>query len=441
MNSLEKNPKTSSYAWLVWGILVTIYFLVFFHRLSVGVITEDLVSTFGMSATQLANLGAMYFYAYTIMQIPSGILADSLGPKKTVIIGSLVATIGVMVFSFASSILIAYLGRLLVGLGVSVVFLCLLKIQGNWFPSNKFASMSGLTSFIGSMGGILAQGPLLAMVDLIGWRNSFRSIGFVTLVLAGLVGIFVKNTPSEKGLSEVNPQQNQPIGKKQSILSELLEVIKNPKIWAPAIAFSGVNGGFLMFTGTFGVPFLTSVYGLDKGRAATFISILLVASGVACILVGKLSDSIGKRKLPMIVLALCAAIGWGILILFKPPVWFLYIFIPLLGAASSMGVICWSVGKEVSNPRLSGMALSIVNVCGFLSAALLPIICGKIIDVSVGQGLSQSTAYLRAFIVPVIAAFISVGFTLLSKETNCGNIYNKAETEKVVQNRVSTNEM
>lgn len=441
MNSIDKNKKTSSQAWLVWGILVTIYFLVFFHRLSVGVITDDLVSTFGMNATQIANLGAMYFYAYTFMQIPSGILADSLGPKKTVIIGSIIASIGVMVFSFANSIPMAYLGRLLVGLGVSVVFLCLLKIQANWFPSNKFASMSGLTSFIGSMGGILAQGPLLAMVGIIGWRNSFRAIGVITLVLAGLVAVLVKNTPSEKGLPEVNPQQKQPSGEKPSILSQLFEIVKNPKIWAPTMAYSGVMGGFLMFTGTFGVPFLTNAYNLDKGTAANYISILLVTSGVACILVGKISDSIRKRKLPMIVLALCAAIGWGVLILFRPPVWFMFIFIPLMGASSSIGVICWSVGKEVSNPRFSGMALSIVNTFGFLSAALLPIICGNLIDANIAQGLSQGEAYTRAFIVPVISTIIALGFALGSKETNCENIYNKTETNDKLKNRVSTNEI
>ena len=441
MNSLDKNQKTSSYAWLVWGVLVSIYFLVFFHRLSVGVITEDLVSTFGMSATQIANLGAMYFYAYTFMQIPSGILADSLGPKKTVIMGSIVATVGVMVFSFANSISMLYFGRLLVGLGVSVVFLCLLKIQANWFPANKFASMSGITSFIGGMGGVLAQGPLLAMVGLMGWRNSFRSIGFVTIILAGLVVLLVKNTPSEKGLPEVNPQPEQATGEKPSILAQLLEIVKNPKIWAPTIAYSGVMGGFLMFTGTFGVQFLTSVYNLSKATAANYISILLIVSGVACILSGKLSDSIGKRKLPMVILALFAAIGWGILILFRPPLWFMFIFIPLMGASSSIGVVCWSVGKEVSNPRFSGMALSIVNAFGFLAAAVLPIICGNIIDTSIAKGLSQSSAYMSAFIVPVISAFIALGFALVSKETNCENIYNKAETDNVVQNRVSTNKI
>ncbi len=441
MIKTEKNQKTSSYAWLVWGILVTIYFLVFFHRLSVGVITEDLVSTFGMSATQLANLGAMYFYAYTIMQIPSGILADSLGPKKTVIIGSIIATIGVMIFSFANTILMAYLGRLLVGLGVSVVFLCLLKIQANWFPSNKFASMSGLTSFVGSMGGILAQGPLLAMVGLMGWRNSFRAIGVLTLILAGLVALLVKNTPSEKGLPEVNPQQNDTAGEKISILKQLTEIIKNPKIWAPSIVWGGVAGGYLMFSGTFGVQFLTSAYGLDKITAANYISILLVASGVACVLVGKLSDSIGKRKAPMVVLSLCSAIAWGVLVLFRPPVWFMLVFIPLIGAASSIGVICWSVGKEVSNPKLSGMALSIVNTCGFLSSAILPIICGKLIDANISQGLFQGEAYIRAFIVPVIASFVALVFALISKETNCENVYNIEDKNDIIKNRVSANEI
>ena len=419
------HQRISSYGWFVWGILVTIYFLVFFHRLSVGVITEDLINTFGMNATQIANLGAMYFYSYTIMQIPSGILADSLGPKKTVIMGSLLASIGVMIFSFASTIPMAYLGRLLVGLGVSVVFLCLLKIQANWFPQEKFASMSGLTSFIGSMGGVLAQAPLLAMVGLIGWRNSFRTIGLVTLVLAGLTAVFVENRPSEKGLPEVNPQPAKAAGEKQSLLLQMIEVVKNIKIWAPAITFGGINGGFLLFTGTFGVSFITNVYGLDKVTAANYVSILLVISGIACLLVGKISDSLKNRKLPMIILALCASIGWGILVFLKPPVWFMFVFIALMGIASSIGVICWSVGKEVSNPNLSGMALSIVNVCGFLSAALLPIICGKLIDGNIARGLSLDLAYRKAFIVPVISAFVALGFAFISKETNCENVYNK----------------
>ncbi|WP_051365893.1 hypothetical protein [Metaclostridioides mangenotii] len=79
---IANESKASSYRWVVWGILVVIYLTVFFHRMSVGVIVGDLEQSFGMTATQIANLGAMYFYAYTFMQVPTGILVDYLGPKK-----------------------------------------------------------------------------------------------------------------------------------------------------------------------------------------------------------------------------------------------------------------------------------------------------------------------------------------------------------------------
>lgn len=378
-----------------------------------------------MNASQIANLGSMYFYAYTIMQIPTGVLVDYLGPKKTVVYGSLIAAIGSIIFSLSTTIILAYFSRLLVGLGVSVVFLSILKIQANWFPAKDFASMSGLTSFIGSMGGLLAQAPLLALVGLIGWRSSFASMGIITIILAVLVILFVKNTPIEEDQSKVNHQKNNSSQKPQNILSQLLSVIKNPKIWSPALAFGTVNGAVMLFTGTFGVSYITSIYGVSKVIAANYISMALLASGVACLFVGKISDKLRKRKLPMVILAAIAAISWTTLVFANPPIWLMVILVILIGASGSIGVICWSVGKEVSDPTLSGMSMSIVNVCGFLFAAVLPVICGKFVDMNILAGLSSAIAYKKAFIVPVIASIIALVVALLSTETKAENIYKK----------------
>jgi len=428
--SFKKQPKhneqeVSSYRWVVWGILVSIYLIVFFHRLSVGVITGDLDKSFGMNATQIANLGAMYFYAYTVMQIPAGVLADHLGPKKTVIIGCIVAAFGSIIFAVSINIPMAYLGRLLVGLGVSVIFLCVLKIQSNWFPAEKFASMSGLTAFVGSMGGLLAQTPLVLVVALIGWRNAFLAMGIVTLILAILAVRFVKNTPMEIGLSEVNPQPLETMEQKQSILLQLLDIVKNPKIWGPSFTFGGLNGGFMLFTGTFGVSYITSVYGLNKTSAANLVSIVLLVSGISGLLTGRISDKVKRRKLPMIVISTIAVIAWGTLVFLNPPIWMMIISILLIGTTSSGGVVCWSLGKEVSNPKLSGMAMSIVNGCGFIFAALLMVTSGKLIDINIANGLSPALAYPKAFIVAVVSSIISLIFALLSTESRCKNIYTK----------------
>lgn len=419
--SNQSKLSLATYRWVVWGILVTIYLIVFFHRLSVGVITGELTKTFGMNATQIANLGAMYFYSYIVMQIPTGVLVDYLGPKKTVVIGSTIASLGSIIFALAQNITMAYLGRLLVGLGVSVVFLCLLKIQTSWFPADKFATMSGLTSFIGSMGGLLAQTPLVALVALIGWRYSFLSMGILTFLLALLALLFVKNSPVEMGFEEINPVIKS-AGNKESILSQLAEVLKNPRVWFPAFVFGGVNGGFLVFTGTFGVSYLNSVYGLSSTYAANLISIVLIISGIACLLIGGISDKLRRRKIPLLVLSAMAVAAWSLLVFLKPSVLLMSVLIFIVGITSSIGVICWSVGKEVSNPKLSGMAMSIVNVFGFIFTALLMIICGRLIDINTLKGLSPDMVYNRSFIPLVVSAGIALIAGLFSTETGCKNI-------------------
>ena len=423
--STESKRSVNFYRWLVWGILVSIYLIVFFHRLSVGVIVDDLNKSFGMNATQIANLGAMYFYAYTIMQIPAGVLADRLGPKKTVVIGSIIAAAGSIIFALSVNIPMAYFGRLLVGIGVSVVFLCILKIQSNWFPAEKFASMSGLTSFIGSLGGLLAQTPLILLVGLIGWRSSFVAMGVITLVLAALAILFVKNTPVEMGFDPVNPEEEEVVVESESVMSQLSKVVKNPKVWYPAFVFGGVIGGFLLFTGTFGVSYLVSVYSLSKTYAANLISIVLVVAGISNLIIGGISDKLKRRKLPTIVLAVSTVLAWAILVFLKPPVLIMTILIFIIGITSSIGVMCWSISKEVSNPKLSGMAMSIVNAVGFSFAAILMLVCGKIIDINIASGLSLEAAYSNSFIVVVVSAVIALVFSLLVTETRNENIYIK----------------
>ena len=95
MSNLQGDLKRAlKYRWAVWGVMVLSYMVVFFHRLAAGVVREDLVRDFGLSASSFGSLASMYFYAYMIMQIPVGMLADSLGARITVFGGTLLAERG-----------------------------------------------------------------------------------------------------------------------------------------------------------------------------------------------------------------------------------------------------------------------------------------------------------------------------------------------------------
>ena len=110
----------------------------------------------------IAGLGSMYFYAYIIMQIPTGILVDTIGPRKTVVGGLLVASFRSILFGSASFLYQVFVGRFIVGVRVAVIFVSIHKILSNWYKEREFATVNGLTVLIGNSGGVLAQSPLIA---------------------------------------------------------------------------------------------------------------------------------------------------------------------------------------------------------------------------------------------------------------------------------------
>ena len=429
----EKIRKLMIYRWVVFGILIFAYMIVFFHRLAVGVVREDLAREFGMSAITFANLSSTYFYAYMIMQIPSGILADTLGARKTVTVGTLAAGAGSIIFGFANSLFWIFFGRLLVGLGVSVVFIAILKIQSQWFKESEFATLSGVSSFFGNLGGIFAQAPLVLMTAAITWRYSFAAIGFFTIIISALCWILVRNTPSEMELpsiEEIEGREKVNVdSSKINLLEGLKTVMTNPWTWPGFFVFAGFFGAFSSLTGTWGNSYITQVYGVSKVAATNYITAAVLGLAIGSIAIGRLSDKIKKRKLPMIIYGTIYVICWALIVFWnggKPPIGVLMPLLFVLGFTCSAFVLGWGCSKEVNPPEIAGMSTSVVNIGGFFGAAILPPIIGKIID-KWGGIMTPTELYHKAFIYCFISAVIGFIFTFLIKETNCRNIYSKAK--------------
>jgi MFS family permease len=152
-------------AWFVWGLGALFYLMGFFHRVAPAVMTEELMREFNINAAALGNLSAFYFYSYVAMQIPTGILADTWGPRRLLTIGSLVAGIGTLLFALAPQIIWANLGRLLIGGSVAVAFVGLLKVANNWFPPPHYAMVSGVALFFGIIGAVFAGTPLRLLLN------------------------------------------------------------------------------------------------------------------------------------------------------------------------------------------------------------------------------------------------------------------------------------
>ncbi|MEL7430373.1 MAG: MFS transporter, partial [Pseudomonadota bacterium] len=144
MNTSPQDPQIgSSRAWFIWSLAALAFGYAFFQRVTPGIMVQDLMSEFTIGAAVLGTLSALYFYPYVIMQIPLGVLIDRWGARLLLSLALSVAGIGSVVFATATSVELAYVGRLLIGIGSAVGFLGSLAIASKWFPPHRFAMLAG----------------------------------------------------------------------------------------------------------------------------------------------------------------------------------------------------------------------------------------------------------------------------------------------------------
>ncbi|MBW2013908.1 MAG: MFS transporter, partial [Deltaproteobacteria bacterium] len=213
----DLSGKIMRFRWLIFIALALAYFFVYFHRLSLSVVANDLINDFQTTASVMGFLGSIYFYCYALMQFPAGLLSDSLGPRKSVTFFLIIASAGSIIFGFAPTIKVAFIGRVMVGLGVSMVFIPTMKILSQWFRPHEFAFMTGILNAVGGVG-VLAATWLLALMTLIfGWRISFEFMGCCTFIIVVLVWFIVRDRPEDKGwpslaeLDQENGEASRPL--------------------------------------------------------------------------------------------------------------------------------------------------------------------------------------------------------------------------------------
>ncbi len=413
--------------WSIYSILAFTYMAVFFHRMAPGVLAGELMNAFTISGAALGSLAAVYFLIYSIMQIPTGVLSDTLGPRITVTGGNLIAGAGSVMFGLAGSFSVAFAGRLLVGLGVSVVFISILKNNAEWFSERRFAFMSGVTIFIGNMGAVFSAGPLAEAMRFFSWRSIFVGIGAFSILLSAASLLVIRNRPQDAGfppMHEIEGRTAVPGRGERHWVHDLWCVMRIRELWPVFLLNFGVNGGAYTIAGLWGVPYLRDVFGLARGTAASYTTVMLIAFAVGGFFFGWLSDHIGRRRPILMAGTVTYLITWGFFLAFPwGPGFTGYLLFFLLGFTSTGSVVTFSIAKELTNPALSGMATSIVNTGSFLATVILQPLIGWVLDrfwdgaMSGGIRVYSEADYTGAFLLAV--GFGAIGFigALLTPET------------------------
>lgn len=373
-------PPRLSY--LVWGLAAVFYLFGFFQRVTPASLAADLMRDFNLTAAGLGNLSAFYYYAYAAMQIPTGILVDRWGPTRLFVAGAVLSGAGALLFAAGDSVLVAGLGRALIGASHGMAWVSMLKLVTHWFPARRFGTLTGLSLAVGTLGAVLAGPPLRALADAFGWRTVIAASGGLVLLLAVAIRLRMRDDPLDRRfMTHAPPSAHARAGTQAPIVASLVEIFRYRNTWLIPLVNSGTTGAFLAFTGLWGVPFFVQQHALSVTQASTITSAMLVLFALGGPVFGHLSDRWQLRKRPFALGVAALVAGFGALAAF--PAAPLPLLVPLLLAASfgtSAMALSFGFVKESVPARLQGTATGVANAGVMLGTLTQMPVIGLILD-------------------------------------------------------------
>ncbi len=392
-------------AWAVWVAAAIFYWYEMILRAGASVMTQGIMDTFTINATQLGLLASFYYYSYVILQIPSGMLLDKVGPRYVITFSCVLCTVGTWAFATTTDITTAEIARFVVGAGSACAFISCLKLASDWFSPGRFAFIAGLTNMLGTIGGVFAGVPLAKLVNHTSWQQATLWLAYAGIAVTVICWVLIRNKPKTGPLSQsVTPEPTVSLRKSLFILALdkqiLLAAVVGGLMYVPISSFAEL----------WAVPFLMSSLEVNNEWASLASTMVFVGMAVGSPLIAKLAfkqkSYIKLMKMSAIASAACFLIAsYAKSIGYFPTVAVLFFAGLWLGGQ----VLCFSVVKERIPNQISGTALAYTNAILMLSGVIFQPFMGWLLDKgwtgsldSVGARIYSAADYQQAiFAVPV----------------------------------------
>lgn len=417
----------------MWGLGALFYFYEYLLQVSPGVMINGLMRDFNVNATILGYLGASFTFAYASMQLPVGMLLDKFGPSRLLTISSLLCAVGCLLFGMSSTLFIAMLGRFLIGLGAATAVVGCMKLTTNWFAFERFGLLTGLLLMFGMLGAIGGEAPVALMVKKLDWRNTTLILGLAGVVLAIVIGLFMRDTPHHSTHSfdtdETSTKDGASPSAELSVWQGLFVVLKNKQTWLVAIY------GGLMFAptttlgGLWGVPFLKQLYGIESPAAAGMISLLFLGWAIGAPISSWFASYI-NRRLPSMFMGTIGLLIVTLCIIYLPvSKTFMSILLFCFGFFTSGFLPAFTIIREISPHETSATALGFMNMMNMIGGTALQPLIGILLDFTWnGSTLNGVRAYEMAnfhIALSVLPCFMLAALLILPfiRETYGKSIY------------------
>jgi predicted MFS family arabinose efflux permease len=359
-----------------------------------AVLSPSLVQELGLSAAELGLLASAYFLSFAAMQIPLGVLLDRYGPRR--VEGSLliIALLGACLTAMANDFWMLWIGRALIGAGVSACLMAGYKAFRMLFEDRLQAPLASAMLVVGSIGALSATLPVEWLLQITSWRGVFWILallfGFSALAIAWLLPpIPIPGSPTG----------GPPKGLWADTRDGLDTIFSHHEFWR-MLPFAVVTfGGFLALHGLWLGPWFRVVEGFSNAEAAWGLFVLTLGVTASHLTVASLAGRVihpgpslfrfmvGGLLMKLVfstsaVLGLWPhpLIGWGLTFL-----------------AAGVTTLSYTRFALVFPKALSGRASTSFNFLVFMGAFAVQWGLGLLIDLFRGFAMQEADAMRLAF--------------------------------------------
>ena len=373
---------------MVLFLLCLMYLITYIDRVNLATAAEPIRKDFKLSNTQLGLAFSAFGYAYLVLQVTGGWIADRFGPRKTLTVSGLIWAGSTILTGLVTGLGSLFGARLLLGIGEGATFPTATRAMSNWTPAGKRGFAQGITHAFARIGNAIAPPLVVALMAAFTWRGSFITLGVCSIIWVIVWGAYFRDDPREHRSVTPDELGKLPAYKGPGTLK------KNPVPWGPltlrmlpVIVVYFCYGWTLWLYLNWLPQFFLHGFKLNLKNSALFSMGVFFAGVVGDTVGGIISDSILHRtgnvvraRSHLVFLSMIGSLACLVPVLYVHNLNLIALF--LSGAffflELTIGPI-WAIPMDIA-PAYSGTASGLMNSGSALAAIVSPLAFGLIID-------------------------------------------------------------
>lgn len=384
------------------GVIVSGFFTLFIAfsiRYSYGLILPYMLSSLAISKTEAGVIFSSYFVTATMLAPVFGMLGDRFDIRLILTIFVAILGLGSYLMSFSSSVIQACIFFGLVGVGHSACWAPVVTVVMRWVSQRRRGMIISIVD-LGSTSGIAVWSIIIpVIIQNFNWRTVWVNLGLTAFVVAVMNFLFVRSYPPNSS-ERSNSQSGQNI---QIFIKEAYKkIFKDAKFYFIGFSYLLISFSILV-PFTFLATYATQELMIPYASAASLLVVVAITGAIGKLVLGYISDKIGRIKIMMLCGILIASATIGMAIVRTLPMLFIFSVIFGVGYGTIWPVYAASA-RDLFHKDYSGSIIGLWTLYHGLGSIISPTLSGWMIDVT--------NTYFWAFILAMLSSLVS-SFLLL----------------------------